>query len=77
MLYFTEQRLVSVGLRCVRSLLIMRSDPASEFLAQFVEDNQDVIDKRTLDPETGLPRMKQHTGLFDKSDENRDEDEDE
>ena len=55
----------------------MRSDPASEFLAQFVKDNQDVIDKRTLDPETGLPRMKQHTGLFDKSDENGDKDEDE
>ena len=53
----------------------MRSDPASEFLAQFVRDNQDVIDERTLDPETGLPRMKQHSGLFDKSYENGDEDE--
>jgi hypothetical protein len=53
----------------------MRSDPASEFLAQFVRDNQDVIDERTLDPETGLPRMKQHAGLFDKPDENGDEDE--
>ena len=67
--------MVLASLRCVRSLLIMRSDPASEFLAQFVRDNQDVIDKRTLDPETGLPRMKQHSGLFDKSDENGDEDE--
>ena len=66
---------MSAILRCVRSLLIMRSDPASEFLAQFVRDNQDVIDERTLDPETGLPRMKQHSGLFDKSYENGDEDE--
>ena len=66
---------MSAILRCVRSLLIMRSDPASEFLAQFVRDNQDVIDERTLDPETGLPRMKQHSGLFEKSDENGDEDE--
>lgn len=55
----------------------MRSDPASEFLAQFVKDNQDVIDERTLDPETGLPRMKQHAGLFEKPDEGEDEDDNE
>jgi len=50
----------------------MRSDPASEFLAQFVRDNQDVIDERTLDPETGLPRMKQHAGLFEKDGDDED-----
>ena len=66
---------MSAILRCVRSLLIMRSDPASEFLAQFVRDNQDVIDERTLDPETGLPRMKQHAGLFEKDGDDEDDDE--
>ena len=34
----------------------MRSDPATEFLGRFIAENQDVLDDKMIDPETGLPR---------------------
>ena len=47
----------------------MKSDPASEFLAKFIEDNADVIDPNVIDPETGLPRMRLPAGNYVSDDE--------
>tara|TARA_R100000030_G_scaffold45592_1_gene34379 strand:- start:23 stop:190 length:168 start_codon:yes stop_codon:yes gene_type:complete len=53
-------------------------DPATEFLTRFVRDNQDVIDDRMLDPETGMPKDSMETGIFftrRRRDDNADDDE--
>mgnify|MGYP003131136191 CR=1 FL=1 len=42
----------------------MRSDPATEFLGKFIAENQDVLDDKMIDPETGLPREDLEAGLF-------------
>jgi len=42
----------------------MRTDPATEFLAKFIEDNEEVIDSKSIDPETGLPRIKLPAGNY-------------
>ena len=55
----------------------MRSDPATEFLGKFIAANQDVLDDKMIDPETGLPREDLQAGLFTTvRDRRRDDDED-
>ncbi len=77
MFCFTEQRSGLVTMRCVKPVFIML-DPATEFLTRFVRDNQDVIDDRMLDPETGMPKDSMETGIFftrRRRDDNSDDDE--
>ena len=55
----------------------MRSDPATEFLGKFIAENQDVLDDKMIDPETGLPREDLEAGLFTTArDRRRDYDDD-
>ena len=56
----------------------MRSDPATEFLGRFIAENQDVLDDKMIDPETGLPREDLEAGFFTTArDRRRDYDDDE
>ena len=56
----------------------MRSDPATEFLGKFIAENQEVLDDKMIDPETGLPREDLEAGFFTIArDRRRDYDDDE
>ena len=46
----------------------MRTDPATQFLAEFVEQNKDVLDDKIIDPETGQPRMRLPAGDYSAED---------
>ena len=56
----------------------MRSDPATEFLGKFIAENQEVLDDKMIDPETGLPREDLEAGFCTTArDRRRDYDDDE
>lgn len=55
----------------------MRSDPATEFLGKFIAENQDVLDDKMIDPETGLPRDDLEAGLFTTAKDRRQDDDEE